>query len=85
MAWQVRFIPNEVTSMTISCNGTQALDWNSGEGDITKNIPATWATLPHVHFVAYGSPNGDNASCKILWDGQERHNMDFDNGEDWHS
>jgi hypothetical protein len=85
MAWQVRFIPDEVTSMTMSCNGEHALDWNSSEGDVTKNVPAKWATLPHVHFRADGSPNGDNAHCQILWDGQLRRNMEFDNGEDWDS
>ena len=85
MAWFVRFIPNEVTSMTISCNGTHALDWNSSEGEVTKAIPAAFATLPHVHFVADGTPNGRNASCRFLWDGNERHKMEFDNGEDWDS
>lgn len=85
MAWQIRFVPNEVISMTVSCNGVHALDWNSAEGDITKPVPPAFATLPHVHFESEGSPNGRNASLKILWDGQERHHMDFDNGEDWDS
>jgi hypothetical protein len=85
MGWQVRFIPDEVDHMTVSCNGQHALDWSSAEGDATKNIPAQWANLPHVHFVGEGSPNGRNAHMKILWDGQERHNMEFDNGEDWDS
>ena len=85
MAWQVRFVPNEVTSITVSCDGVHALDWSSAEGDVTKPVPAQWANLPHVHFVADGSPNGRNASIKILWDGDERHSMDFDNGEDWDS
>ena len=66
MAWSVRFVPNEVTSVTVSCNGVHALDWNSSEGDVTKAVPAQWATLPHVHFVADGSPNGRNVSLKIL-------------------
>ena len=85
MGWQVRFVPNEVTSMTISCNGVHALDWSSAEGNVVKNIPPQFATLPHVHFVAEGSPNGRNASCEILFDGQFRHRMDFDNGEDFDS
>jgi hypothetical protein len=68
MAWQVRFIPNEVTSMTISCDGVHALDWSSAEGDVTKGVPAQWATLPHVHFVADGSPNGRNATGQFLWE-----------------
>lgn len=85
MGWQVRFIPNEVTSMTINCNGGHALDWSSREGDTTKDVPQQWRDLPHIHFVAESSPNGRNASCKILWNGQERHSMDFDNGEDWDS
>lgn len=85
MGWQVRFIPDEVSSITINCNGSHALDWNSSEGDVTKDIPAQWRDLPHVHFFADGSPNGRNAHCKILWNGQERRNMEFDNGEDWDS
>lgn len=85
MAWYVRFIPNEVTSMTISCNGTHALDWSSAEGDTKKAVPAQWATLPHVHFVADGTPNGRNATCEFYWDDSKRHTMNFDNGEDWDS
>jgi len=83
MGWQVRFIPNEVTSMSVSCNGVHFLDWSSAEGDVTKSLPNTWAVLSNVHFFAEGSPNGRNASSKILWDGIEKHNMDFDDGEKW--
>jgi hypothetical protein len=71
--------------MAVSCNDTPALTWNSGESDVTKPVPTAFATLPHVHFVGEGTPNGRDASMKILSDGQERHNMDFDNGEDWDS
>ena len=85
MGWQVRFIPNEVTSMSVSCDGVPSLVWQSAEGDITKNVPPQFANLPHVHFVAEGSPNGRNASCQILFDGAFRHQMDFDNGEDFDS
>jgi hypothetical protein len=85
MAWRVRFIPDEVQSITVSCDGSHALDWSSAEGDVTKPVPAQWATLPHVHFRADGNPPGRNAHVKILWDGQERRNMEFDNGEDWDS
>lgn len=85
MGWQVKFIPNEVNSMSILCDGVHALDWNSGEGNVVKDVPEQWRNLPHVHFRADGSPNGRNASCRILWDGHERRKMDFDNGEDWTS
>ena len=85
MAWQVRFVPNAVTSMTVSCNGEHALDWSSAEGDTVKNIPALWAALPHVHFAADGSPQGKNATCQFLWDGEFRYEMNFDTGEEWDS
>ena len=85
MAWRIKFVPNEVQSMTVACNGVHALDWSSTEGEVTKAVPAQWADLPHVHFVAEGSPTGRNASCEFYWDGDRRHGMDFDNGEDWDS
>jgi hypothetical protein len=85
MGWQVRFIPVEAVGMTVSCNGVHALDWSSAEGDTVKPVPPQFATLPHVHFVAEGSPNGRNARCQILRDGQFVHNMEFDNGEDFDS
>lgn len=85
MAWQIRFIPDEVEGITVLCNGAHALDWSSAEGEVTKAVPAQWATLPHVNFRADGSPNGDNAHIQIFWNDQFRHNMEFDNGEDWDS
>lgn len=85
MSWQVEFVPDEVESMSIACNGVHVLDWSSAEGDTVKPIPAQFSSLPHVHFVAEGHPNGRNAHCRILWDGREMRNMEFDNGEDWDS
>lgn len=85
MAWFVEFVPDEVTSMTVSCDGVHALDWQSAEGRVRKPVPAQFATLPHVHFEAEGSPNGRNAHIEIYWDADHRHTMTFDNGEDWDS
>lgn len=42
MVWQVRFIPDEVASMTNSCNGNHPIDWSTIKEDCTKGIPDQW-------------------------------------------
>jgi hypothetical protein len=72
--------------MIVTANGEAPVNWSAGEGQVTKAVPPPYGNIPNdVHFHAQGSPNGRNATCKFLWDGNEKHEMNFDNGEDWDS
>ena len=83
MAWIIRFIPEEVESMTINIDGKHAMDWSSSEGDIRKTVPSPWTNLSKLKGHADGHPNGKNAIMKIFWDHDEKKEMRFDDGEDF--
>lgn len=82
MAWSVEFIPDEVDSMTVLIDGAVVLTWESAEGQVTKGVPAPKGNLTSIHIRGEGSPNGRNAHMKVFWDGNEKKEMTFDNGED---
>jgi len=82
MGWRVRFIPDEVDSMTALIDGTPVLAWRSAEGDVTKNVPPEHAQKTRIHIRGEGNPNGRNAHMQVFFDAEFKKNMEFDNGED---
>lgn len=81
MSWRIKFIPDEVSSITVSINGEHALDWSSTEGEVFKSVPAKWRELQGFHIQADGNPPGKNAHLECWWDNDRRNEMKFDNGE----
>jgi hypothetical protein len=82
MAWSVEFIPNEATDVTVNINNTHWTTWHSSDGHVNWLLSAQWVNLPRIHIYAAANPRGRNASLRVLWDGNTRQVMDFDNDED---
>jgi hypothetical protein len=82
MAWAVRFIPNECDSIAVSINNQYWMTWQSAQGDVTIPLAAQWINEQKIHIYGAVNPRGKNGSMKVLWDGNDRQDMDFDNDED---
>jgi hypothetical protein len=80
--WRVRFIPDEVDSMTVLIDGQKVLEWKRAEGDVTKDVPKQWAEASKIHIRGEGSPNGRNAHMQVYYNNVMKKKMTFDNGED---
>jgi hypothetical protein len=82
MGWRVEFFPDEVDSMTVLIDGEQALTWNISEGQVTKDVPPAHREKSKIHIRGEGHPNGRNAHMRVFFNGNEKKDMSFDNGED---
>ena len=79
--WKVQFVPEEATSVTITIDGEHALDWESSEGLVTKDVPAKWADLQKPLIKADGAPPGKKAHVKVFWEEKEKCDMKFTKGD----
>jgi hypothetical protein len=80
--WNVEFIPNEVSSVSVAINNVGWMTWSSNQGHIRVALPPQWAYQNKIHIYASANPRGKNASIKVYWDDTLRQVMDFDNDED---
>lgn len=88
MAWSIEFWPNEVDAVSVAINNESwdangdGTAWKSSEGVKNKLLPDKWKDMSNIHVYAAAIPRGKNASLRVLWDGSNRRQMDFDNDED---
>jgi hypothetical protein len=80
--WKIKFIPDEAESVAVSINGEHAMNWESREGEVLKDVPEKWASLEKIHVHAQGSPRDSVARVQVYWDDDEECDMKFDDNED---
>jgi hypothetical protein len=80
--WNIEFIPDEVSSVSVNINNEGWTTWQSSQGHVRWYLPDKWANLNKIHVYAAANPRGKNAHIRVFWDDTERQNMEFDNDED---